>query len=469
VAAEFLGVKENKGMKKQNSSRLSLLAVAGGVSLLGVLSACGAGTVGVVSAFGDDISNIREGDTIVEGDTIINADCNGNGIPDQDDIAGASTDCNGNTVPDECDVDLDCNQNGILDVCDLAAETSEDCNSNGIPDECEYDRDHDGVPDDCLPLATDPSAPGSLLVFPEWDSRFDGEVSIHTSLLTVTNIGDERVSVRLVFFDPSTCAPWIGPASTTARTINLEAHDTYTVSIADKFRVDHRGYAVACAVDADGRAISWNHLIGSVLIATGQRAQLVGGMDALAFQAVEEPGELTDIDDDGVQELDGVEYSAGPDKLLFSRVLGQRSDDFDDDLIVLQLSEAGVSELTVDLEVRNDRGVAILDQYTITPQLCWSKTSLGDISGEFLENTFDSGPNDPQEIDGWTAKEAGWFSISGRSTGSGDTQEPTLLAVLIARSSFPVLADAGVAVVPVFSGTRTSGGFDLGLSGTGGK
>jgi hypothetical protein len=50
-------------------------------------------------------------------------DCNGNGIPDDQDIAsGFSEDCNGNGVPDECDI---------------ASGTSADANGNGIPDECE--------------------------------------------------------------------------------------------------------------------------------------------------------------------------------------------------------------------------------------------------------------------------------------------------------------------------------------------
>ena len=50
------------------------------------------------------------------------ADCNGNSIPDDQEIAhGQARDCNGNGIPDECDVD---------------SGTSGDCNSNGVPDEC---------------------------------------------------------------------------------------------------------------------------------------------------------------------------------------------------------------------------------------------------------------------------------------------------------------------------------------------
>jgi len=50
-------------------------------------------------------------------------DCNGNGAPDDCDVAGgASEDCNGNAVPDECDI---------------AELFSEDCNGDVVPDECE--------------------------------------------------------------------------------------------------------------------------------------------------------------------------------------------------------------------------------------------------------------------------------------------------------------------------------------------
>jgi len=53
----------------------------------------------------------------------VSADCNGNGLPDPDDIFnGLAVDCNSNFVPDECDIQI---------------ETSLDCNYNGIPDECE--------------------------------------------------------------------------------------------------------------------------------------------------------------------------------------------------------------------------------------------------------------------------------------------------------------------------------------------
>jgi hypothetical protein len=85
------------------------------------------------------------------------ADCNGNGIPDECDLAGGlSDDCDGNGVPDECDPD--CNGNGIPDGCDILDGTSQDCNGDGTPDECQLvgnDCDGNGVPDDCQLLDED--------------------------------------------------------------------------------------------------------------------------------------------------------------------------------------------------------------------------------------------------------------------------------------------------------------------------
>jgi hypothetical protein len=57
------------------------------------------------------------------------ADCNMNGVDDDDDIAGGtSLDCDGNGIPDECDPD---------------------CDGDATPDACEDDTDGDGHPDDC--------------------------------------------------------------------------------------------------------------------------------------------------------------------------------------------------------------------------------------------------------------------------------------------------------------------------------
>jgi hypothetical protein len=67
-------------------------------------------------------------------------DCDGNGVPDECDLANGAPDCNANGVLDSCDLAngaVDCNGNLIPDSCDIAAKQLEDCNGNGIGDECE--------------------------------------------------------------------------------------------------------------------------------------------------------------------------------------------------------------------------------------------------------------------------------------------------------------------------------------------
>ena len=62
-------------------------------------------------------------------------DCNGNGIPDGDELDG--NDCNDNGTLDECEIfGNDCDDNGALDECDLA-DGAEDSDANGVLDVCQ--------------------------------------------------------------------------------------------------------------------------------------------------------------------------------------------------------------------------------------------------------------------------------------------------------------------------------------------
>ncbi len=64
-------------------------------------------------------------------------DCNNNGTPDECDVGYTSADCDNNGVPDECQSNEDCNNNGTPDFMDIAGGYSQDCQPNGIPDECD--------------------------------------------------------------------------------------------------------------------------------------------------------------------------------------------------------------------------------------------------------------------------------------------------------------------------------------------
>ena len=145
-------------------------------------------------------------------------DCNGNGRPDDEDIAGGSSeDCNGSMIPDECEVDgtTDCDGNGVLDAC----ETLPDCDDDGVSD-CESiaggapDCDANGIPDSCDSVGGT-SVLTELLVdtgalnggeFVEYVIALDGELDSLAAALTFTN-GDEDGTwagdVAIQIADPS--------------------------------------------------------------------------------------------------------------------------------------------------------------------------------------------------------------------------------------------------------------------------
>ncbi|MCP4594668.1 MAG: hypothetical protein GY842_28380, partial [bacterium] len=106
------------------------------------------GHVAVVGAYHDDDSADNAGAAYV---LQIVDDCNGNGAPDECDIAGGtSRDCQADRVADECQLSgNDCNSNGVPDECDIYGGTSTDCATNGIPDECKPDCNSNGVADEC--------------------------------------------------------------------------------------------------------------------------------------------------------------------------------------------------------------------------------------------------------------------------------------------------------------------------------
>ncbi|HKQ49848.1 MAG TPA: hypothetical protein VJZ71_17370 [Phycisphaerae bacterium] len=85
-------------------------------------------------------------------------DCDTNGVIDSCDLAAGATDCDSNGILDTCEVantSIDCNQNGVPDRCEVASEAAPDCNSNGIPDRCDIaggtspDTNANGVPEEC--------------------------------------------------------------------------------------------------------------------------------------------------------------------------------------------------------------------------------------------------------------------------------------------------------------------------------
>lgn len=357
-------------------------------------------------------------------------DCNGNGIVDSIDIANHTA--------------LDCNQNGIPDSCELLGN---DCNNNNIPDECDLlagimtDIDQDGLPDQCNCVRVDRRLPASLLLYPEFDNG-----SAQVTLLTVTNVNrlylDGGVRVEFRYIDGPSCLE-------TNRTEYLTPNDTVTVLTRVHQGGTGRGYAYAYAVDAQARPISHNFLIGDLIRLDGIGA-IDYDMNAFTFRAIPAWKQLTDLDNDGIRDLNAFEYEPAPDVILIPRFLGQ-SVTTQGSLIFVALSGGLQFNTTIDLQIFNDNEDPFSSQYTFH---CWAKARLLTISNMFSNSMLRASEDAPGEVLGDPNTESGWIRLDGRIANSTTTliQDPAFLAVLIEnRGSF------STADLPFEQCTQTNG------------
>ena len=102
-------------------------------------------------------------------------DCNGNGIPDvQEILDGMLTDIDADGRPDQCE--FDCDSDGVTDPLEIYYGTQTDSDADGLPDECEPDCDGDGIPDHyAIELGFVPDCNDNL--FPDSCDIADGTVT----------------------------------------------------------------------------------------------------------------------------------------------------------------------------------------------------------------------------------------------------------------------------------------------------
>lgn len=116
---------------------------------------------------------------------LVDGDCNQNGIPDSDEIAGGTEhDCDGDALLDSCEIAAgapDCNGNGVPDTCDITSGLSRDIDHDGRPDECEFDCNRNISPDD-YDIATGASADCNGNGIP--DECEDGSVHMTTGSMS---------------------------------------------------------------------------------------------------------------------------------------------------------------------------------------------------------------------------------------------------------------------------------------------
>lgn len=285
--------------------------------------------------------------------------------------------------------------------------------------------------------------PGSLLIYPEVDSR-PGRMTFLT--VTNTNGAAGNIGVHFVYVDSTTCLKADANAV-------LTPYDTLTVITGAHAPSTQQGFCYAYA-RIGGTAVSYNHLAGSLIVLDGTQSTEYG-MDAMVFQAMTAPGTNTDLDFDGIRDLNGLEYEPAPNRVAIPRFLGQfpnpADQTFGADLILLGLTGTRFTT-SVDFLVFNDNEEAFSGSVSFG---CWSRKPLLSISGafgnHFLKNFTNQNPN---EIVGMAHLESGWILLDGGVAVSPTTTvvDPAFLAVLVERGR---LASASL---PFTLGNQTNGG-----------
>lgn len=277
--------------------------------------------------------------------------------------------------------------------------------------------------------------PGSLLLFPEFDNR-QGNITLLTVTNSNTGVNPDgssgTIKVEFIYIGrhglngvPLNCLE-------TNRTETLTANDTITLVTAFHNPNHEQGYVYAFAKDVvTGRAKAFNHLSGQVLTLESWE-QIEYSINAMPFSGFGGPNGETDVDNDGVRDLDGVEYEPVPDEMLIPRFIGSNQV-VDSELILIGLSGGIRFNTIADFWVYNDNEEAFSAQREFH---CWERVRLRDINGvfldEFLRNHTNHNLNEPI---GSPSVETGWIRVYGNIAYSTAEviQDPAIVATLIER------------------------------------
>ena len=293
--------------------------------------------------------------------------------------------------------------------------------------------------------------PGSLLVFPSFDNT-RGDLT----LLTVTNTSDDQVNgsinVEFVYINGANCQEF-------NRTRTLTPDDEISVLTKNDNPNQHKGYVYVFAKSkTTGAAVKFDHLIGSALVLEGDPEEpnyLLAPWTFKAGSALAE-GANTDLNNNGLRDLDGSEYEKAPDTLLVPRFIGEHGPlDGDEDLVLINLTGGADFTAVVDFLVYNDNEEVFSAQYSFT---CWVKVGLDDISQVFENDFLVTTNQNPNEVPGTTNAnfpQTGWFRINGNTAFSTAVQfaDPAILAAQVES----LYVNEGGGMLPFTQGTQGNG------------
>ncbi len=289
--------------------------------------------------------------------------------------------------------------------------------------------------------------PGSLLLFPEYDN-IGGRISLLSITNTNTDFLNGTVDVEVVWLDGTPGSQFL--CGETNQTYRLTPNDTLTLLSSVENPNAQKGFAYAFAKDIQGRAIAFDWLIGDTLL-VDPVFQLDYAVTPLTFTSPLSNGQITDLDDDGLRDLDGIEYEAGPDRIYVPRYFGQ-GPLATSELVLINLTGGSQFTAIVNFLAYNDNEEVFSRNFTFR---CWTKVPLTTISQQFTQDFLaNNTQDDVAEIVGYPAQETGWFELVGSRAFSSAAQvlNPTILAFLIETANTRSGAELAFT-----TGTRTTG------------
>lgn len=318
--------------------------------------------------------------------------------------------------------------------------------------------------------------PGSLLFFP----LFDNTTSVFT-FVTVTNSNDTPgsggptaavVDAHFVYRNGADCAS--NPNVCCLETNNskpLSPNDTVTVlTKLDTGWTKGYLYVYAEGTGSSQTPIKFDHLMGAMTVFDIANADSYE-IQPYVFKAGAgiTQGNTTDLDSDGLRDLNGNEYETVPDVHLVPRFFGQPdqvSTNSSSELVLIPLTGGAQFTTLVNFLIYNDNEEPFSAQTSVQ---CWKRMYLNDLSNAFT-NSFLASTNDSSaefvQLNGTTRGpapqlETGWFKFEGLVANSTATSKdnPALLAMRIDRVYVPnsnVQAAAG-ASLPYGKGSNNTG------------
>jgi Big-like domain-containing protein len=271
--------------------------------------------------------------------------------------------------------------------------------------------------------------PGALLLFPEFDNR-EGIMTMVTVTNTMTSSSAMDIDLEYVYRREGDCLEF-------NRTETLTPADTLSLIVQYHVPDPQRGflYVVARCPDS-GEPIAYNGLIGQYVVFNGLQA-FSYSVNAVAFEGIGSNPDpqcsqyaLTDVDGDGIHDLDGIEYTRAPDQIVIPRFFGQVRD-VHSELILLGLSGGASFTTSVELLVFNDNEELFVRPYSFD---CWTRVDLESIAGVFSnEFLLTQTTHDIDEILGAAGRKTGWILIDGVLAESTERSivDPAVYAVLV--------------------------------------